>query len=88
MRMRAMLVAAGIGAAAMFAAPYSASALPQVSDAKQVTTSNVEKAGYRHHRRHYRHRHWRHRHYYRSHRWHRHHRHYYRRPGFGVYLGF
>ncbi|WP_072377623.1 hypothetical protein [Hyphomicrobium sp. NDB2Meth4] len=82
MRMTAMLVAAGIGAAAMFAAPQSASALPQVSDAKQVTTSNVEKAGYRHHRRH-----WRHRHYYRGHRYHRHHRHYYRRPGFGIYLG-
>ncbi|CAN1721375.1 conserved exported protein of unknown function [Hyphomicrobium sp. 1Nfss2.1] len=81
MRITAMLVAAGIGAAAMFAAPQSASALPQVSDAKQVTKSNVEKAGYRHHRRHWRHRH------YRGHRWHRHHRHYYRRPGFGIYLG-
>jgi len=83
-----MLVAAGIGAASLFAVPQSASALPQVSDAKQVTKSTVEKAGYRHHRRYYRHRHWRHRHYYRGHsRWYRH-RHYYRRPGFGIYLGF
>jgi len=82
MRMRTMLAAAGFSAAALlFAAPQSASALPQVGASKQVTTTNVEKAGYRHHRRYYGHRHWRGRHYYG-------HRRYYRRPGFGVYLGF
>jgi len=76
-----LAVIAAATATILCAAPQSASALPQTGDAKQATKSNVEKAGYRYHRRH-----WRHRHYYR----HRHygHRRYYRRPGFGVYLGF
>ncbi len=82
MKPRTTLAAsAALITAALFAAPQSANALPQVGDTKQQVSTNVEKAGYRHHRRYYRHRHWRHRGYYG-------HRHYYRRPGFGVYLGF
>ena len=72
----ATIAVAAAAATIMFAVPQSANALPQAVDAKQVTKSNVEKAGYRYGRRH-----WRHRHYYG-------HRRYYRRPGFGVYLGF
>jgi hypothetical protein len=79
MRSKVTLAAAAAvvtAAAALVAAPQSASAMPQLGDSKQVTKSNVEQAGYRYNRRH-----WRRGHYYG-------HRRYYRRPGFGVYLGF
>lgn len=66
------------GAAVMaFAAPNTASALPQAKGLQGAGKSNVEQVRHRY----YRHnRHWRHGYYHR-------HRHY-RRPGFGIYLGF
>ncbi|KAB2939669.1 MAG: hypothetical protein K8F92_00150 [Hyphomicrobium sp.] len=75
------LAAAVAAAGVLLATPQSASALPQANGAKQINTSNVEKAGYYHH-----HRGWRRGHY-RRHGHHYGHRHY-RRPGFGIYLGF
>ncbi len=81
MKMKVTLAAVATVAAAFCFAPQGASAAPQVGDAKQVTKSNVEQAGYRGGRRH-----WRHRHYYRGNYYGG--RRYYRRPGFGIYLGF
>lgn len=82
MTMKATLAAVATAAAAFCFAPQAASAAPAVGDTKQVTKSNVEQAGYRRG-----HRHWRHRHYYYRDGYYGHRR-YYRRPGFGVYLGF
>lgn len=82
MKMKYTLAAVITAAGALCFAPQIASAAPSVGDAKQVTKSNVEEAGYRRG-----HRGWRHRHYYRN-RGYYGQRRYYRRPGFGVYLGF
>jgi hypothetical protein len=83
MKNRLTLAAVAAAGAMFFATPQAANALPQVGDAKQATQgSNVEKAHYRRHR----HRGWRHR-YYRRH-YYGYPRRYYRRPGFGIYLGF
>ncbi len=81
MQMKTTLAVCAAAAAMLFAAPQSASALPQANDAKQATQSNVEKAGYRHRHRGWRRGHYR-RHYYGGRRYYR------RRPGFGIYLGF
>jgi hypothetical protein len=75
------LVAIAAAAVMTFAAPQSASALPNVDGAKQLNSSTVEKAHYRDGRRGWR------RGYYRRHHGYGH-RHYRRRPGFGIYLGF
>jgi hypothetical protein len=79
MGIKITLAAVATAAAAFCFAPQAASAAPALGDTKQVTKSNVEQAGYRGRR------HWRHRHYYRGGYGHRR---YYRRPGFGIYLGF
>ena len=81
MNTKVTLTAIAAAAVMMVAAPQSASALPNVDGAKKLTSSNVEKAHYRHGRRGWRHRHYR-RHYGYGYR------HYRRRPGFGIYLGF
>jgi hypothetical protein len=83
MKNKLTLAVVAAGAALFFAAPQAANALPQVSDAKQVSQTNVEKAGYRGHRRGWRNRYYRRHHYRGGNRYYRH-----RRPGFGVYLGF
>jgi hypothetical protein len=86
--MKTKLTLAALAAAAAFCfMPQSASAAPPVGDAKQATTSNVEQAHYRKRHRHYRHRHYRGRHYHGPRRYYGS-RNYYRRPGFGIYLGF
>lgn len=81
MNKKVTLTAIAAAALMTFAAPQSASALPNAGGAKELNSSNVEKAHYRHG-----HRGWR-RGYYRRHYGYGH-RHYRRRPGFGVYLGF
>lgn len=78
---KATLTAIAAAAVMTFAAPQSASALPNVDGAKQLNSSTVEKAHYRGGRRGWRHG------YYRRHHGYGH-RHYRRRPGFGIYLGF
>jgi hypothetical protein len=82
MKSTATFAALAAGAAMIFAVPQAANAIPQANGVKQAQQSNVEKAGYRH-----RHRGWRHRHYRRHHHY-RYGPRYYRRPGFGIYLGF
>lgn len=77
MHMKSTLAAVVAAAVMMFAVPQAASALPEVSGAKQLNTSSVEKTGYRGYRRGY----------YRRHGYYGR-RHYRRRPGFGIYLGF
>lgn len=77
MRTKSTLATVVAAAAIMFALPQAASALPQISGAKQLNTSSVEKTGYGGYRRGY----------YRRHGYYGH-RHYRRRPGFGIYLGF
>jgi hypothetical protein len=81
MQTKTTLAIVAAAAVMMFAAPQGASALPQVDGAKQLNSSNVEKAGYRDDRRG-----WRRGYYRRGNGYGR--RHYRRRPGFGVYLGF
>jgi len=82
------IFAAFAAGAMMLAAPQAANAIPQSSGAQHLQTSNVSKAGYRHHRPRWRHRHYRSPRYYRQGHWHRHGHRYYRRPGVGLYLGF
>ena len=81
MKMKLTLAAIATATAAFCFAPQAASAAPALGDTKRVTNSTVEQAGYRGGRRHWRHRHYHRRGYGYGHR-------YYRRPGFGVYLGF
>ena len=84
MKNKLTLAVVAAGAALLFAAPQAANALPQVNDGKQVSQTNVEKAGYRGHNRGWRGRYYRRNHY----RGYRGYGHRHRRPGFGVYLGF
>jgi len=83
-----VIFAAFAAGAMMLAAPQAANAIPQAGSAKHLQTSDVSKAGYRHHRPRWRHRHYRSPRYYRYGYGHRHGHRYYRRPGVGVYLGF
>jgi hypothetical protein len=80
MQLKTILAVVAAAAVMMFAAPQGASALPKVDGAKQLNSSSVEKAGYRH-----RHRGWRRGYYRRGHGYR--HRHYRRRPGFYIGIG-
>ena len=88
MKRTSIFAAFAVGTAMMLAAPQAATANPQPNSAKQLQTSNVSKAGYRHHRPRWRHRHYRSPRYYRHGYGYRHGHRYYRRPGVGIHLGF
>jgi len=82
MNTKITLAAAATIGALIFAVPQAASAAPNPSGVNEYNKSNVEPVRHRKYRRHYHRRHgyYGHRGYYD--------RRYYRRPGFGIYLGF
>ena len=80
MLMKSTLAVVAAAAVMMFAAPQGASALPQVSGAKELNSSTVEKTHYRGHRRGWR------RGYYRRNYGYGGRRHY--RRGSGIYIQF
>jgi hypothetical protein len=81
MKLKTTLAVCAAAVGLLFAVPQGANALPATKDVgNQASQSNVEKTHYRGHRRGWRRGYYR-RNYYGGRR-------YYRRPGFGIYLGF